>query len=146
MESSGPVRDTAKAMSQENVEVVRQAYAAFDRLDMEALLALLSDDFELDISAHPIPDFPNVGVGRDHVLRFFATYLAGFSDYNVSVADLVETRDDRVVALLHDSARLGDATVERDLAHIWTLDGGSAIRVQVFDSHEGALEAAGLSE
>ena len=68
MESSGPVRDTAKAMSQENVEVVRQAYAAFDRLDMDSLLALVSDDFELDISGHPIPDFPNVGVGRDQPL------------------------------------------------------------------------------
>ena len=27
---------------------------------------------------------------------------------------------------------------------IWTLDGGTAIRVQAFDSHEAALEAAGL--
>jgi hypothetical protein len=58
----------------------------------------------------------------------------------------VQTSDDRVLALLHDTARLGDATVERDLAHIWTLDSGTAIRVQAFDSHEAAREAAGLSE
>jgi hypothetical protein len=74
------------------------------------------------------------------------TYLAGFSDYKLKVAELVETSDDRVLALLHDTARLGDATVERDVAHIWTLDGGIPIRLQAFDSHEAALEAAGLSE
>jgi ketosteroid isomerase-like protein len=138
--------DTARAMSEENVELVRRAYAAFDRLDMDSLLALVSDDFELDISAHPIPDFSNVGVGRDHLTRFFSTYLAGFSDYKLKVAELVLTTDDRVLALLHDTARLGDATVERDLAHIWTLDGGTATRLQAFASHEAALEAAGLSE
>jgi ketosteroid isomerase-like protein len=45
-------------MSQENVEIVRRAYEAFDRRDFEAVLGLGSPDFELDISAHPIPDFP----------------------------------------------------------------------------------------
>jgi ketosteroid isomerase-like protein len=133
-------------MSQENVDVILRAYAAFDRRDMDSVLALISDDFELDISAHPIPDFPNVGAGRDHLMRFFSTYLAGFSDYKLSVAELAQPSDDRVLALLHDTARLGDATVERDLAHIWTLDGGTATRLKAFDSHEAALEAAGLSE
>ena len=51
-------------------------------------------------------------------MRFFPTYLAGFSDNKLKVAELVETSDDRELALLHDTARLGDATVERDLAHI----------------------------
>ena len=38
--------------------------------------------------------------------------------------------DDVVVALLHDKAKLGDATVERDLAHIWTMDGGRVVRIR----------------
>jgi hypothetical protein len=39
MESSTPPRDTAWAMSQENVEVIRQAVEAFDRRDRVAWLA-----------------------------------------------------------------------------------------------------------
>ena len=132
-------------MSDENTEIVRRGYDAFDRRDLEALGEIISDDFELDISSHPIPDFPNTGVGRDHLFRFFATYLSGFSEYEITVTELLQA-DDVVVALLHDKAKLGDATVERDLAHIWTIDGGRVVRFQAFTTHEAALEAAGLSE
>ena len=132
-------------MSEKNVEIVRRGYDAFDRRDLEALGEIISDDFELDISSHPIPDFPNTGVGRDHLFRFFATYLSGFSEYEITVTELLQA-DDAVVALLHDKAKLGDATVERDLAHIWTIDGGRVVRFQAFTTHKAALEAAGLSE
>ena len=130
-------------MPEKNVEIVRRGYDAFDRRDLEALGEIISDDFELDISSHPIPDFPNTGVGRDHLFRFFATYLNGFSEYEITVTELLQA-DDVVVALLHDKAKLGDATVERDLAHIWTIDGGRVVRFQAFTTHEEALEAAGL--
>jgi ketosteroid isomerase-like protein len=132
-------------MSEKNVEIVRRGYDAFDRRDLEALAEIITDDFELDISSHPIPDFPNIGVGKDHLFRFFATYLSGFSEYEMTVTKLLQG-DDVVVALLHDKAKLGDAIVERDLAHIWTIDGGRVVRVQAFTTHEAALEAAGLSE
>jgi ketosteroid isomerase-like protein len=132
-------------MSDKNLEIVRRGYDAFDRRDLEAIAELISDDMELDISSHPIPDFPNTGVGRDHMFRFFATYLSGFSEYEVTVEELLQA-DDVVVALLHDRAKLGDATVERELAHIWTIEGGRVVRFQAFTTHEAALEAAGLSE
>jgi ketosteroid isomerase-like protein len=88
-------------MSEENADIVRRGYDAFDRRDLETLAEIVSDDFELDISSHPIPDFPNTGVGRDHLFRFFATYLSGFSEYEITVTELVQAGD-MVVALLHD--------------------------------------------
>ena len=145
MESGGPSRDTVRTMSEKNVEIVRRGYDAFDRRDLETLAEMISDDFELDISAHPIPDFPNIGVGKDHLFRFFATYLAGFSGYEMTVNELLQS-DERVVALLHDKATLGDATVEREIAQIWTIEGDSVVRFQAFTTHDAALEAAGLSE
>ena len=48
-------------MSEENIEIVRRGYDAFDRRDLETLGEIITDDFELDISSHPIPDFPNTG-------------------------------------------------------------------------------------
>jgi|SRR6476646_7976573 ketosteroid isomerase-like protein len=132
-------------MSQENVEIVRRAYEAFDRRDFETVLGLGSPDFELDISAHPIPDFPNVGTGTEHMAGFFATYLAGFSDYTMDVTEVIDG-EDKVVALCHDTARLGPGVVERDFAHLWTVSAGSLVRLQVFKTADEALEATGLKE
>ena len=40
-------------MSQGNVELVERGYAAFGRRDVPAMVGLLSEDFELDVSGHP---------------------------------------------------------------------------------------------
>ncbi len=132
-------------MSQENVELVRQAYEAFDRRDFETIVGLGSDDFELDISAHPIPDFPNVGTGAEHQRQFFATYLEGFSDYAVEITRIIEAGD-RVLVACHDTARLGPGIVERDFTHVWTIAGGKLTRLQVFRTTEEALETTRLRE
>jgi ketosteroid isomerase-like protein len=132
-------------MSQENVEIVQQVYEAFARRDFAAVLGLCSADFELDITAHPIPDFPNVGTGGEHLMRFFATYLEGFSEYTLEVNQIIDAGD-KVMAECHDTARLGPGVVERDLAHVWTLEAGRIVRLEAFKAGGGALEAGGLSE
>ena len=148
MESSGLQRDTAWAMSEENAEMVRRGYDAFDRRDLETIAEIVSDDFELDISAHPVPDFPNAGVGRDHMLRFFATYLSGFSEYEPdsdgAPSSEPERRGRRVAP--RRSEVFGDATVERDLAHVWTIDGGRPVRLPSVHHARGGPRSRGLSE
>jgi ketosteroid isomerase-like protein len=132
-------------MSQENVALVRRIYEAWERRDMDAVLSFIGDDFEFDISRHPIPDFPNVGRGVEHMSRFFGTYVSGFSDYRVEVINVIEA-EDMVVAALHDTASLGRGVVERDFAHVWTFRDGAPMRLQAFTTTEEALQAAGLSE
>ena len=134
-------------MSQENVEIVERAYAAFGRRDVPALVGLLSEDFELDISGHPVPDFPDHGVGAEHVLAFLATYLSGFDDYTLRIMRHMEAGDE-VVVLLHDSARIrgSEGTVERDLAHVWTVRAAKLRRLRAYNAHADALEAVGLRE
>ena len=46
------LRDTARAMSQENVEIVRRAIEAFKRGDRDACSSIADPDFEFD----PIED------------------------------------------------------------------------------------------
>jgi ketosteroid isomerase-like protein len=132
-------------MSQGNLDLVRRLYQALERLDIDGVVALLTDDFEFDISAHPLPDFPNRGRGLDHVRRFFATYLSGFTDYAVEVIDVSEAGDN-VTAALRDTARLGTAVVERDFAHVWTFRDGVPVRLQAFRTLEQASDAVRLSE
>jgi ketosteroid isomerase-like protein len=63
--SSSP-RDTERAMSQPNVEIVRAVYEALRRNDIEGALDLMSTDFELDYSRSRGPE-SGVFRGRDRV-------------------------------------------------------------------------------
>jgi len=134
-------------MSQENVEVVERGYQAFERRDVPAMVELLSEDFELDISGHPVPDLPDHGVGAEHFVDFMATYLAGFDDYALQIMRLLEAGDE-IVALLHDSAHIhsSESIVERDLAHVWTVRAGKLRRLRAYNAHAHALEAVGVRE
>jgi ketosteroid isomerase-like protein len=132
-------------MSERSVELVEKAYDAFGAGEVPAMRALFAEDFELDISGHPIPDFPNRGRGFEHLLAFLSTYLSGFNDYELEVRELRDAGGE-VAALLHDRARVGEsgAVIERDLAHVWTIDDGLVVRLQAFTEDEAALAAAGI--
>src|SRR5439155_16151918 len=59
------LRDTARAMSQENAELIRFGYDALNRRDYEAWISTLHPDVEL----HELPTNPDATVfkGRDQV-------------------------------------------------------------------------------
>ena len=62
MESSGLKRDTAWAMSEENVERMRQSQAAFERGDKDVWSAFVHPDVEVV----PIGEWPEGHIqGRD---------------------------------------------------------------------------------
>jgi uncharacterized protein len=134
-------------VSRENVEVVEKAYAAFGRRDVPAMVQLLSDDFDLDLSGHPIPDFPDHSVGAEHVVNLLDTYLSGFDDYTLRIVRLIEAGDE-IVVLLHDSARIrgSEGIVERDLAHVWTVRAVKLRRLRAYNAHDDALKAVGLAD
>jgi ketosteroid isomerase-like protein len=63
MESGTPSRDTAWAMSEENVDVVRRAFDAVNRRDMDALREL----HDPDVIMRAVEGWPEPGpfVGRE---------------------------------------------------------------------------------
>ena len=64
---------------QENVEVVKQGYAAFGSGDMEKLLSLFAEDIEWTIPSIEGAPFGGPLRGRDQVAAFFES-LAGAED------------------------------------------------------------------
>jgi hypothetical protein len=132
-------------MSEENVEIVRRGYEAFNRGDWDAGFANAAADFEWETD----PRLPNAGIyrGRAEIQRFFEDQAAPFES---SVTEPVRfiVNGDRVVVLLkiRRRPRGSSAVVEADIAHLWTFRGDRAIRGQAFAKPEEALAAAGLSE
>jgi uncharacterized protein len=136
------------AMSQENVEILRSGYELWRRGEFDAWLETIGPDIGWDISAHPLPDVPNHGQGREALLTdMFATYLSGWNDYSSELKELIDAGD-HVVAVVHETAKMRetDLALDRDLVQLWTMRGGRAIFLRVFRTRAEALEAAGLSE
>ncbi len=87
-------------MSQENVEIVRRAYAAFNRRDFDAAL----DALDPDVEWHQITQFPDRAVyrGREEMRdRFWNKQLVEqFGDFRIDVEELVDAGD-HVVMIGH---------------------------------------------
>jgi ketosteroid isomerase-like protein len=131
-------------MSQENVELTRRAFQAFDDRDLDALLAMLDEDVE----AFPILAGMEGGFhGHDGVRRWWASLLGTFPDFQ---AEVVEVRDlgDMTIATLHLRGHGAESDTPLD-ATAWQITEfrhGRGIRWSVHMSKAEALAAAGVSE
>jgi ketosteroid isomerase-like protein len=131
-------------MSRENVEVVARSLELWFRGEFDAWLETIDPDIGWDISAHPLPDVPNHGSGRDaFVSDMLGTYVSGWNDYSAEPTEFVEIGD-QVIVVLHETATMRDTGVplDRDLIQVWTLRDGRGIFLRVFKTKAEALEAA----
>jgi ketosteroid isomerase-like protein len=134
-------------MSQENVEVVRRTYDAWNRRDFDEAVELLAPDIEWQMP----PNLPDAETwrGSDDVARGLETFLESWTELRVEVQELIDAGD-RVVALVRYSgqAALTGLAVEGQVvdAAVWTLRDGKATKVQMYAGTDEALEAVGLRE
>ncbi len=133
-------------MSAETVEVMRRSFDFWRSGAVNAWLETLDPDIGWDISAHPLPDVPNHGRGRDaFVTTMLATYVSGWNDYSAELKELIDAGDE-VVAVVHETATMRDTGVplDRDLVQLWNVRDGRATFLSVFRTKAEAIEAAGL--
>ena len=111
--------------------------------DPGAVFDLYAPDVEWDLSAYPLPDFPDRGSGRDELFRHFGEYFSGWNEYEAEVRECVDAGDD-VVVVLHEKARIGESGVliERDVGHVYTVRDSLIAKWRVFATRSEALEAA----
>jgi ketosteroid isomerase-like protein len=134
-------------MSRENVEALRHLYEAFSQGDLGPLVEMAHAEMEWNLSAHPLPDFPDRGRGREAFMAHFAEYLSGWDDHQFVLNDLRPSRDE-VVVVQREYARMRDSNVvlDRDLPVVWTFRGGKAVLVRVFQTNADAFAAVGMPE
>jgi uncharacterized protein len=134
-------------MSEENVEIVRRTYEAWNCGDLETAFR----SFDADIEWHLPEGGINTGVYRGHrgVRQLIESYLEAF-DYSRMEPERFFETGDRIVAFVHWRVRGKGSGVEVGVrpAHLWTMRDGKAVRVDTFPERERemALEAVGLSE
>jgi uncharacterized protein len=137
--------DTGRAMSQENMEIVRRAHEALNAGNIDELVTLCHPDFQLDMSDRVLN--PAVYQGHDGIRKFYVEVQDVWERY---VWEPEELRDegDTVVALLRSEGRGRGSGVEidRKTAMVWTVRAGKALGLRFYREPERALEAVGLRE
>jgi uncharacterized protein len=131
-------------MSQENVEVVRAGFAAWNAGDMDALREL----FDHDVIMRALEGWPEPGpwVGREAVMRQWEQNRQTWdADTSEPISEFIDAADRVVVrAIWHGAGRGPQANME--FTHVYTLRNGRIVFVEYFWDHGEALETLGLSE
>jgi ketosteroid isomerase-like protein len=128
-------------MSQENVEVVRQAYEAYVRGDLSGALESYDDDVVFNPNEEPAMR------GRAAVLAYLERWEEPWEEYVVEAEGFIDAGD-RVVVTVHFKGRGKGSGVEIDARshHVHALRDGRIVRMDEYTDRAEALEAAGLSE
>jgi ketosteroid isomerase-like protein len=134
-------------MSQENVELVRRAYDAWNRRDFDAVIALI--DPEIEWTTIGRPRFIGTEVtyhGHEGVREFWRLLIEPWTEFHIEVEG-TRAAGDLVVAFVrfHGKAREGPE-LEAPFVHLLNIRQSKAVRFRAFDNRAEALEAAGLLE
>jgi len=139
-------RDNARAMSRENVEIVRRSYEALLQGDWDQVAELCDPDVEMHGTVGG-PSEGSVWRGLEQIRQEFQQGNSDAGDESRQVMErfIAPTRD-RVLMLL-DEFRPGKGSgVEADMAVVFELRKGRVIRIQGYMDRALAFEAAGVSE
>src|SRR5262249_1400523 len=92
------LRDTRRAMSEENVETVRRYMKAISTGPAQ-IVASASEFLDADADYYPVRKFPETRPchGREDTLQFFARFRDAWSRLDWPVEEIVEVGDDRVL-------------------------------------------------
>jgi ketosteroid isomerase-like protein len=130
-------------MSQENVEVVRRAFAfefygRGDRAEAEAI-------FDPDVVINPLEEGPSYGVKtiRDNIEH----WKSAWEELEVTAEEFIDAGD-RVFLTAHHRGRGRGSGIEVDARfyEVYSLRDGKIVRVDEYAERSEALEAAGLGE
>jgi ketosteroid isomerase-like protein len=135
-------------MSEENVDIVRRIYEAWNSTDPG--FELFDPSFELHQGAS-LPGSAGVFRGHDGMLQAAQELFSGLRDLSWKPDDFVAAPDGRVVVPFRFRAtgRSSGVQVEVSLIHVWTLRDDLITLCETYEGPEGlaeALEAAGLSD
>ena len=136
------LRDTARAMSQENVEIVRSIYDCWANGDFSAS-EWADDAIEFEYGAG------SGGRGTDVMASVWLDLLKTMDDFAVVPERFLDVGDDRVLVLARFSGRgkgSGAPVGEFLGGSLFTLSQDKVVRLALFTDRKQALEAAGLSE
>ena len=134
-------------MSQENVEVVWRQVEAFNRRDVDAIVALVSPDVAWKDSVF-FSEPARIYKGRAAFREWLDRVLEPWESFHARVEEITEAPGDRVFVGGCLTTRGKGSGVETQIRgwFVFWIANGKISRREIFRDRDEALEAAGLSE
>lgn len=131
-------------MSQENVEVVRRLYEAFQRGAVDEARAAFHPDVEWD--GTNLPD-GRIGRGHEAVLDHISRWSDTWENWTVEVEEVVGTEGDQVLVVIREQGRSKSGVdVDERHAEVYAVKEGRIVARRGFADPGEAFEAVGLRE
>ena len=125
------------------IAALRDAYAAFNRGDMDAAVASLDENIEW---IEP-KEFPGGGAyqGRESAKRYLTQSRAAWAEVTSEPEQFIPAGD-RIVVLVHARVRAKGSNEWQDvrLADVYTFRDGKAIQMRAFADRDEAMRWAGV--
>ena len=131
-------------MSSEYLDLIRGSYDAFERGDLDYLIA--SSDPEIEI-VEP-PDLPGSQTyrGHDGLIEAVQNWVGEWDEFHLDVERVIDAGRERVITLVrhHGRGRSSGVPVESRWVYLHTGRDGKVIRWEMFGTLDDAFAAIGL--
>jgi ketosteroid isomerase-like protein len=132
-------------MSQENVDVVRASFGAWNEGNMDAV----RESYDPNVILRPPEGWPEPGpyFGREAVMRQFEQLRETWdADASEPISDFIDAADRVVVRLIWRTVGGHGPDANVELTAVFTVRKGKIFLLEYFWDHAEALETLGLSE
>src|SRR3954470_22705163 len=132
-------------MSQENVELVTQAFAALSEGGVQAMASYWDPEIEVTVP----PELAQAGTyrGTDAVTGWISGWSEAWEQIEYTPEKMVERDDTVVVTVRYAGVGRGSGMrIEDRFWYLLRLRGGKVIYLRLYSNEAEALAAAGLSE
>jgi uncharacterized protein len=132
-------------MSQENVEIVRQVFAAVASGDRQRALSYTDATMVVDATRRVFN--PTTYVGEPGLRQFFADMDDVWEEFRPESPEFVDAGDRVVVTgRMAGKGKSSGVEVADAFVGIWTVRDGRVVRWEIHTNRAEAFEAVGLSE
>ena len=126
MESATPPRDTAWAMSEENVEIVRTVLGAWNRNEQERFLDRLDPEIVFDATRREVN--PKTYVGMEGMRSMLADRDEVWGEFRTEAREFLDAGDRfAVIGDWVGKGRGSGIEVRQPTAHLFTVDAGHIV-------------------
>jgi len=130
-------------MSEENVEIVRSVFDAFERGQLDEMFELVTND----LITHRVEPDNAIYHGKEGFLQATADWIEGFEEWTVTPEEFIDGMDS-VLVRVRQTARgeKSGVPVESNIWFVFEMRGRKIARLSFHLREAEALEAAGLRE